>query len=614
MPLAHPHLRFLPRLAHLSRLALLPLVAVLTACGGGDDDDGPAPDPLASYRSQKLDWAACDPAILGDAVNEKLRAAFEQLRPSERLRCAKLRAPMDWSQPARGDVSVALMRLTSADPAQRRGSLLFNPGGPGSDGLGLALRLFAAFGISDPQTPQGALQLRLLDAYDMVGFSPRGVGASTRLSCDSAAMAQPVDDTVSGWSTPENLKTLDNNRAQLAKACRNNPLTPDINSDATARDMELMRVVLGEDKLTYLGYSYGTWLGAWYASLFPEKVGRMVLDSAVNFSLSFETGVEIPQPVARARLFDEVLAPYAARHAERFQLGASADQVRAAVPALSERMQTLMGRVLSSLGYRSSDADTYLDAMAAAQGLNAVLKTLGDPIDEDAAEAALDAQVYDPRDPQRDARLRDYVAETLLPNYAALWLEPAPTAVALADATGQAVRCNDTAATTDWASWSPIVRSAAASAPLFFSALLDSRVCAFWGGPSVQKPDWATMKPLDILFVQSEFDSATATPSATAFFNQLPGARRVYVPGEYTHGVYPYTDDCVDPTVSRYLLGETPALRETLCAFMPLAQDAPPAAKAGRASAYRDPAAAAELIDGFKRGLIPARRLPGARH
>ncbi|MFD1709519.1 alpha/beta hydrolase [Ottowia sp. GY511] len=611
MLFAQPHHHLLPRLAHLSRLALLPLVAALTACGGGDDE---APDPLASYRTQTLDWAACDPAILGEAISNQTRAAFEQLQPSERLRCAKLRAPLDWSQPGRGDVSVALMRLASAEPAQRRGALLFNPGGPGTDGLSLALRLFAAFGISDAQTPQGALQLRLLNAYDMVGFSPRGVGASTRLSCDSDAMAQPVDETVSGWSTPDNLKTLDHNRAQLAEACRKNPLTPYINSDATARDMELMRVVLGEDKLNYLGYSYGTWLGAWYASLFPEKVGRMVLDSAVNFSLSFEAGVELPQPAARARLFDEVLAPYAARHSERFQLGASADQVRAAVPALSERMQPVMGRVLSHLGYGSSNADAYLDAMAAGQGLNAVLKALGDPIDEDAAEAALDAQVYDPLDPRRDALLRDYVAETLLPLYAALWLEPQPNAIALAGATGQAVRCNDTPVTTDWASWSPVVRSAAAAAPLFFSTLLDSRVCAFWGGPSVQKPDWTPMKALDILYVQSEFDSATATPSATAFFNQLPGARRVYVPGEYQHGVYPYTDDCVDPTVSRYLLGETPTQRETVCSAKPLALDAPQVAKAHRASAYLDPAAAAELIDAFKRGLIPARRLPGAGH
>ena len=129
------------------------------------------------------------------------------------------------------------------------------------------------------------------------------------------------------------------------------------------------------------------------------------------------------------------------------------------------------------------------------------------------------------------------------------------------------------------------------------------------------------MKSLDILFVQSQYDAATYTEGANNFFAQLPTARRVYVAGDYQHGVYPYSDSCVDPIVTRYLLGESPSQRETICQGHPLEQDKAPtialqgaSLKQGRAptasdkappSTYKDPAKANELINEFKRGLIP---------
>ena len=91
-----------------------------------------------------------------------------------------------------------------------------------------------------------------------------------------------------------------------------------------------------------------------------------------------------------------------------------------------------------------------------------------------------------------------------------------------------------------------------------FGGLLALNACAFWGGPSVSKPSPAAMRQLPVLFVQTQYDAATNTDGANAFFAQLPGARRVYVTRDFQHGVFPYDDSCVDPQVTAYLLGETP--------------------------------------------------------
>ena len=238
----------------------------LAACGGSDGTS--PPDPLQPYRAQVVQWTECDPGILGHPSD-----AMNALRGSQRLRCALVRAPLDWGNPAHGDITLAVMRLAAGKPEARRGALLFNPGGPGVDGLNLTFRLWDAFAGSSPADAQGARQLRLLDEYDMVGFSPRGVGASTQLQCGTNEPSRFVDYSVTGWDTPGNLANVHYNGRKTAEACQKNPLTPYINTDATARDMDLLRGLLGDDKLNYVGYSYGTWLGAWYAACSPRRWG-----------------------------------------------------------------------------------------------------------------------------------------------------------------------------------------------------------------------------------------------------------------------------------------------------------------------------------------------------
>ena len=596
-------------------LAVL-LAAGLAACGGGDDDghDQGASDPLAVYREQAVAWTACDDTILGgddEVAIERRRDLVRRL--GDRLQCAFVRAPMDWAAPARGDVAVAVMRLSSTDARQRQGSILFNPGGPGGDGLGTSLQLFMAFSLSNPESAAGAQQLKLMASYDMIGFSPRGTGASTRVYCATNEKRRFVDPSTDEGRSDSSLANAHYNAAKLAEACLRNPLTPYINSDATARDMDLIRGLVGDAKLNYVGYSYGTWLGAWYASLFPEKTGRMVLDSALDFVPDGMEKALVAKVVARQKVQDEILAPYAARHADYFRLGATEAEVRAVFTGLSPRMQGVLGGHLASNSYVSAKTDASLEYVLAARALDVVLAKV-DPRDGDAVEAMLVAQKLIPDDEERDDSVKVKAGE-LYEGYAQAWLNYRANSVETNGAFWP-ITCNDSVFPTDPGVWTSIVRAQAALGPMYYGVLPEAP-CLYWGGPRVTQPDVSAAKTLDIMLVQAEFDAATPTPDADRLFARLPGAHRVFVPGELQHGVFPYADSCVDPIVVNYLLGEKPAQRQADCPARPLEQDRAAAQKAkssqaGAASSpastpstYTDPEEARRWIQRFKDGLVP---------
>ena len=590
-------------------LALVAGSALLSACGGSDDGtEAPPPDPLASYRAQSLQWSACPANLLGEDNQAAVGALLAQ--HGERLRCSQMRVPLDWKKPADGDTLVTVSRLAAARPEARRGALLGNPGGPGANGvLSLTLKL----GDSVQPAPDAAAPAQpvVADVFDLVDFSPRGTGDSARLLCQSSVVPQPVDWRPGHWDTPDNLTRAWANDQLTAEACLQQPLAPHVHTEANARDMDLLRGLLGEDKLNFIGYSYGSWLGAWYASLFPDRVGRMVLDGVMDFTSGFEQA-SLAQPSARQRLFDEVLAPYAARHPAHFQLGDSAAAVRGVIPALSPRVQAVLSLQLADLVYDTGHADIALSFVAGAQGLDQVLHR-ADPEDGDAVLRALEGHVFSAQDEVRDAVLRVY-GKMLYQLHRDMWVLPNTGNAGLGGfhSVYWATVCNDTPATTDAVVWAQLLRGIAQQAPLFFSDNARN-VCAGWGGPRVQKPALGPLQSMDILFVQAQYDGATYAEGAARFFAQLTQARRVQVQNSYQHGIYPYGDDCVDPLVSRYLLGESPVQRDTVCAAKPLAQDAPALGKAQRTSADSDPSAAAAdaLNDARQHKRRPTPRFSG---
>lgn len=188
--------------------------------------------------------------------------------------CATARVPLSYTHPRGRKISLAVVRHEAADQADRIGALFFNPGGPGQPGKS---SLMAAIGLFPEQ---------LRDRFDLVSWDPRGVGESTAVQCFAN---QDVENRfLSGFSTipvgRAQEQELISANAKLARKCarRSGRLLRHVSTADTARDLDLLRAAVGDPKLNYLGVSYGTFLGATYANLFPDRVRALVLDGDVN--------------------------------------------------------------------------------------------------------------------------------------------------------------------------------------------------------------------------------------------------------------------------------------------------------------------------------------------
>ncbi|MEW2509592.1 alpha/beta hydrolase [Streptomyces sp. NPDC046870] len=247
------------RAAALTTTAVL-LSAVLAGCGGSDKG--------GDLTAQKLDWESC-PA---PSEAEGGGSPPSPLPNGGEWQCATMKAPLDWRRPKGDTIGIALIRARASGPASRRiGSLVFNFGGPGGSGV----TTLPAF---------GADYATLRTRYDLVSFDPRGVGRSAPVECEGDAQ---LDEYFQQDATPEDRAEqvqLVNRTKQFNAACEKNSqkILPHVRTTDAARDMDLMRQVLGDDKLHYFGISYGTELGGVYAHLFPKNVGRAVLDGVVD--------------------------------------------------------------------------------------------------------------------------------------------------------------------------------------------------------------------------------------------------------------------------------------------------------------------------------------------
>jgi pimeloyl-ACP methyl ester carboxylesterase len=498
-----------------------------------------------------------------------------------------------------------MLRVSAATPSKRRGAIFFNPGGPGIDGLSMAFGLVDTFGGSNPDNEQGKIQLRLLNEFDMVGFSPRGTGASSRLQCATNELMKDVE-FAPGSRNAQNADNMLYNARKIAEACQKNPLSPFINTEATAQDMDLMRGLLGDEKLSYVGRSYGTWLGAWYASRFPERVDRMVLDSSMDFSEAFEVNV-LMQPAGKQRVLDQVIAPYAARHPDVFNVGTTADEVRAVFPSLSAHVQEILMDQMELVG-TSKQADALVRFLAGARVLDKAIAATPELTPAN-IERSVDSYVFVPSNPAPDAGTR-LVAKILLGIYSERWLDPLrqPKPVAHYDwrAPFQAIVCNDTTTNTDPAFWVDVGDRFSKLHPAFGSKMTQNP-CIYWGRGTETKPPVSAMSALEVMLVQAENDGVTTIEGAHKAFSHLPQAKEVTVLQEHQHGLYPYLDSCVDTTVTRYLLGESPSERKTVCAGHPLAFDRPvpgQGATAKATSAYVDAEQARKSIDRFNDGIV----------
>ncbi|MFE1439291.1 alpha/beta hydrolase [Streptomyces sp. NPDC058739] len=292
------------------------LSSVLAGCGDDDKDE--------DLTAQKLSWEDCPSPSQAEGGG----AAPSPLPDGDEWQCATMKAPLDWDDPKGDTIGLALIRAkTTGDKSDRIGSLIFNFGGPGGSGV----YTLPAFG------PDYAT---LRTRYDLVSFDPRGVGRSAPVTCLND---QQLDSWFQQDATPddaaERTALLDGTR-DFNGACEEHSerIIPQVRTTDAARDLDLMRQVLGDDKLYYFGISYGTELGGVYAHLFPENVGRAVFDAVVDPTETSEQG-----SLGQAQGFQLALENYAedcVSKVEECPVGDSVENVQDRIARLLKDLDT----------------------------------------------------------------------------------------------------------------------------------------------------------------------------------------------------------------------------------------------------------------------------------
>ncbi|MGA5559774.1 alpha/beta hydrolase [Streptomyces platensis] len=459
------------------------------------------PAALRPYYDQKLSWHPCGVA------------GFE---------CATMKAPLDYSKPsADTDLKLAVARKKATGPGSKIGSLQVNPGGPG----GSAIEYLQQYA---PQP--AAVRAR----YDMVAMDPRGVGRSEPVECLTDQQMDRYTQTDVTPDSPAEVNKLTSAYRSFAKGCasRAGQLLRHVSTIEAARDMDVLRAVLGDKKITFVGASYGTFLGATYAGLYPSRVGRMVLDGAMNPELGSRT-VNLNQTAG----FDTAFRAFAA------------DCIKHKDCPLGTKSVDDAGRQLSALFKK-------LDAHPVATGEKRELT-------ESLATTGVVAAMYDQR---AWPVLREYLAQTEAGNGRGLltlsdsYYERDPNGTyANQMYANPAVNCLDLASAFN----SPAqVRAALPSfrkaSPVFGENFAWTALnCAYWP----IKPTGTTQRieakgAAPILVVGTTRDPATPYIWAKALAAQLSSATLLTYEGD-GHTAYGRGSTCIDKTINNYLLHGT---------------------------------------------------------
>ncbi|MER5733690.1 alpha/beta hydrolase [Streptomyces sp. NPDC002138] len=465
--------------------------------------------PVFDYRPPPPSWHRC-------AADRP--AAYE---------CATLRVPLDYERPRDRSIDLAISRIKTEDPGKRHGVLLLNPGGPGDPGLDL------------PLTVLDVLPKDVRDAYDLIGFDPRGVGASSPVGCGLSDAEQVVDRPYHPETFPSDVAWA----RTVADTCRRTAGTvlPYLTTRNTARDMDAIRAALGERRISYLGYSYGTYLGAVYTQLFPARTDRFVLDSGVD-----------PRHVWRGAIrtwateAEPAFARWTRWTAERdaaYHLGATPEAVSRTFWELVARADRdpveFQGEKVTGDTIRGARRVFFSPAQAAP--LVAAIKAAADGTPAPAAAPSLREALGAAR-PAAGGPAPDN-------GIAVFW----------------SVVCGDA---DDWPRDPEQYRRDAvrdkAAYPLYGDFASNIKPCAFW--PRPREAVTPMRLPADVLTVQNEWDSQTPLVSGEGMHRALRGSRMVLALGGEGHGVYlADPGSCVTATVTGYLAtGRLPA-RDVRC-------------------------------------------------
>jgi pimeloyl-ACP methyl ester carboxylesterase len=476
---------------------------------------------LARFYQQRLTWHGCQQGP-DDADGQALDAAGAQ--------CADVTVPLDYSHPDRRAITVAISRLKATDTAGRIGSLLINLGGPAIPAIGIPVLAQQAMGDTGAR-------------FDLIGMDRRFVGRSTPLDCGLPAGWIPRSAGTDRKSFDRMVRLMND----LADRCARQraDLLPYASTANAARDMDVIRAALGEPKLSYLGYSQGTYLGALYTQLFPKRADRFVLDSAIDPTQPGTRVLRTPENAPRREAALRTWAGRAAQHDDQFHLGATADAVLATV----QRIYQASARQPLHVGQFRVD-DTVLpgllvdplsdDSDASSADLAAIVQVLVRAVDTGSAEPT----------PDLDATLAGLLTGAQSSKYSAM----------------AAIMCADAAVPRDPQSYWRDVQAHRAGEPIFGPLDFDITPCAFWPAGAVH-PAGPVHNAVPSLVVQAAEDINANYEQGLAMHRALTGSRLITLDDVRTHGVYGFWGSaCVDDTVNGYLrTGVLPA-RDVTCA------------------------------------------------
>jgi pimeloyl-ACP methyl ester carboxylesterase len=507
-----------------------------TGTAGAAEDAGVAGEPEGAgeelpplperFTAQTLDWGPCPPPGVLQGAGEAPGAEWE---------CADLVVPLDYAAPDNGGtLGIAVIRARSTGTTGVRvGSLVFNFGGPGGSGVATLPR------AADRYTT-------LRGGFDLVAFDPRGVGASEGIRCrtDAELDAAGQDDHGPPRTPAEERELLAESR-EYAAACeaRAGALLPHLTTENTARDLDLLRHALGDSQLHYFGISYGSKLGAVHAHLFPERVGRTVLDAVVDPTRDV-TGRALLQTEGFQLALDNYLADCAARVPDcptGPDPGAGAHAVLTGLlDALRDRpLPTGTGRELTAGLARTA----WLAMLYSEAAWPALTEALGQALDEGRGDLLLaSAERYNGRD--QHGRYRNI------------------------HAANNAINCADFRSRPDLGTVHAHAAEFAAASPVFGEAMAWSLLsCAHWPVTGERdRPEVSAPGARPILLLGTTGDPATPYEGAERMREALGEGVGVLLTydGE-GHGAHTSGDPCVTAAVNAHLLAGTTPPDDTVC-------------------------------------------------
>ena len=518
--------------------------------GSNGGSQGDVPPGLESFYNQTIDWKDCSDGT----------ASFQ---------CGTVTVPLDYEHPDGQTITIALKKLPASDGNAEHGSLFLNPGGPGGSGV-------------EAMTSAPRVSEELRAAYDIIGFDPRGVGQSTPITCWTndeieQYLANPSDDagptdplkgvTYKNVAAQEKIDRGTANAARCAQHSQVPELLDHVGTRDVARDLDILRATNGNTKLNYLGISYGTRIGAIYADLFPDRVGRVVLDSAMDPSK--RSGGEIR---AEQITFSEATLRQYVEHCQAQNgcpLTGSTDEAVAQLAAFVDGLDQAPLTVPDS------------DATVNTQDATAVIQRLAvKQPDWDALTAMLTPAITN-----HDGTLMAKAKQGS--NKSSTMPVEAAVNIANSEIMFAAVICNDDPDTGGTASdWDAQSAAEKKTYPFFggTSNAMDA-YCRGWGHRGKTPPRETRAKGSDpILVVGIKGDIQTLYSWAQSLAGQLDNGHLLTVEG-YGHGAFG-TNNCATTAITGFLVDGTMSADGTTCAAEPppAAAEPQPAADGGTES------------------------------